>query len=251
MFIPFEIIKGKEVVDRTGKKRKMMFKGVASNMDTGADMDGEILDPNGFDYTQFLKSGHINYNHMSSKDPLAIVGEPTAASVVDNKFIIEGYLYEESELAQKIYKAAEILEKSGSTRRLGFSIEGNAILRDPANKKLIKKAAITNVAIAPTPKNAGTSMELVKGLQFDIVKSVSDNIIVDSVSDGNRLLIDSNLNIDIVKSDSIVMSNDDFQKAITMVASEINKGEIVSGVEIIKSHFGGFRQILNGSLWSN
>lgn len=249
MFIPFEIVKGKECVDSKGKKRKMVFKGIASNMNTGEDMDGEILDPNGFDYSGFLKSGHINYNHMASRDPLAIVGEPTSAKVVNNEFHIEGFLYEESELAQKIYKAAEILEKSGSTRRLGFSIEGNARQRDPHNKKKITKADITNVAIAPTPKNAGTSMELVKGLTFEHVESVTNDMVIDVTADGERVLINDKLQVEIVKAHEVVLTEDEFNKAMRVAADAATNGDILGGQEIIKSGLSTFRGIFNKTLW--
>lgn len=248
MFIPFTFVKG-EVTDSKGKKRKMLFKGVASNMKTGADMDGEILDPNGFDYTHLLKSGHINWNHQASKDPMAIVGEPTSAKVVNNEFHIEGFLYDESELAQKIYKTAEMLEKSGSTRRLGFSVEGNATERDPINKKHVKKASIMNVAIAPTPKNAGTYMALVKGFEYDSVESLCDNIIVDVTSDGERALINKSFDIAIVKDRSIVISDEVFTNAVVSISKAIEDGDIVSGVDIIKSEISSFTPILNRTLW--
>ena len=48
-----------------------------------------------------------------------------------------------------------------------MSIEGKALERDPMNPKRITKALITGLAITPTPVNANTSLDLVKGIQKD------------------------------------------------------------------------------------
>ena len=246
MFVPIEFMKGKEVPDKKGKKRKMVFKGIASTPKTGADLDGEILEPTGFDYSPLLKSGHINWNHMAAKDPMAIVGEPTGASVSNGDFHIEGFLYDDSELAQKIYKAAEMLDKSGSTRKLGFSIEGMATERDPSNKKRITKAKIMNVAICPTPKNEGTIFNIVKGMEF--VEDGSD-MIIDVVNGDERVMIDKSFNIAIIKANALVISDDDFQKSVVTISNSIKDGILTEGIDEIKSHIASFKQALNGTVW--
>ncbi len=247
-FVPIEFYKG-EVTDKSGKKRKMLFKGTASNSNTGKDMDGEHLDVNGFNFQPFLKSGHINWNHLAQKDPMAIVGEPTGAKVVNNEFIIEGFLYEDSELAKSIYKAAEMLEKSGSTRKLGFSVEGNATERDPLDKKKIKKATILNVAIAPTPKNAGTSFSLVKAFEYESESSNMGDMILDIESGDERLMMDKSFNLAIIKKGEIVIGNDEFTKSVLMVANAIKTGKVIEGVEAIKKQMASFSQILGGTAW--
>lgn len=249
VFVPIEFIKGGGT-DKAGKKVPMKFKGVASTMKTGADMDGEILDPRGFDFLPLLKSGHINWNHQAMKDPMAIVGEPTSAKVIGDEFHIEGILYSDSELANKIYKAAEIMEKSGSTRKLGFSIEGNATERDKLNKKLIKKATIMNVAICPTPKNAGTAFEIVKAFEFEKANTdFSDDMIIDTINGDERVLIDSKFNIEIVKATATVIKHDDFQKYVLDINDSIEKGFVLSGIDEIKCHIATFKQALNGTIW--
>lgn len=246
LFVPMELIKG-EHTGKTGKKSNMKFKGIASNPKTGEDLDGEILDVNGFDYSLLLKSGHINWNHQAQKDPMAIVGEPTAAMVKNNEFHIEGMLYSESELANKIYKAAEMLEKSGSTRKFGFSIEGMPIERDAKNKKHIKKAKILNIAICPTPKNAGTEMQLVKGLEFDTL--LNSNYLIDQVCGDDRVIIDKSFNISIIKSSDTIIEDSIFQKSVVEISDAISKGYIVSGLDEIKRRISSFRQALNCTVW--
>src|SRR5690606_2837507 len=53
-------------------------------------------------------------------------------------------------------------------RRMGFSIEGKALDRDPLNPKRITKARITGVAITASPKNPNTLMSIVKGEYSDL-----------------------------------------------------------------------------------
>lgn len=247
MFIPFELVKGKEICDKNGKKRKMLFKGTASTAEK--DLDGETLDPNGFDYSIFMKSGHINWNHQSSKDPLAIIGEPTKAIVKNNKFEIEGFLYEDSELAKKVYKLQDIFEKSSSTRRLGFSIEGNAIERDPLNKKYVKKALIMNVAIAPTPKNLGTSMSLVKAFEYESITSVADNIITDIVHDGERIIMNKAFDILMTKSTAIIVSDTKFKEHVLTIHKAIEAGSVSCDIDEIKQHLSKFRSELDSTVW--
>ena len=144
----------------------MKIGGIASTMTT--DTDGETLDPRGFVLDYFLKSGYLNWNH-GAKDPSAFVGRPTKASIKEGQLNIEGYLFDDSERAQEVYKLAEILEKEGLN--LGFSIEGIALERGSTDKnnilyKNVTKALITGCAITPNPKNAGTIANIIKGNSF-------------------------------------------------------------------------------------
>lgn len=157
-FIPAEFSKG----EKNGKQ-EMYVKGVASS--EVEDSDGETLVPAGYDLTPLLNKGFLNYNHQAGKDPDAIIGEPTKAEIINNgkELYIEGFLYPDSESAQKTYKLAQVLEKNSPNRRMGFSIEGKALERDPLNPKRITKARITGVAITPCPKNPNTLLSIMKG----------------------------------------------------------------------------------------
>lgn len=195
VFIPLELEKAGDGDDRYGN---MKFKGIASNPNFGDDKQGEWLDPSGFQLEQFLREGTINYHHLWPDKPLTIIGEPTLAKVTKgNEFYIEGKLYKDSPVARDVYDLAEILEKNSETRRLGFSIEGKALARDPKNKGRITKAKITNCAITPAPICPGTKMELIKG-GFDDLKFQEDGkeLIID-VTDANgiRYTVDNDLNI--------------------------------------------------------
>lgn len=240
-FIPVTIEKAES--GKNGEKSKMMVKGIASTLDK--DSDGEILDPNGFDLGFFMKSGFLNWHHQSKGDPSSIVGEPTKAEVRNNELYIEGELYNDSPLAQKVWDLGQLLEKSGSKRRLGFSVEGSIIETNPVNKKYITKARIIGCAITPTPKNSNTLMNIMKGefiedeeLEFDIEKSVNggeiEYIIDITKPNGERVTVDKSFNIKIEKgldTDSgralipeDVEGKKQKKEALTVIAAGYEKG---------------------------
>lgn len=195
VFVPMDII------EKSGKdgKTEMVIKGVASTRHK--DTDDEILEPDGFDVSKFLKSGFLNYNHLASKDPSMIIGEPTKAVAKNGELYIEGVLYEDSEMAQKVYQTAKVLKKGSKTRSFGFSIEGKALERDPFNPKRITKASITGCAITPSPKNPGTNMLVKGGIDaMDFSPEDGSEFLIDVTDeDGTRITVDKNFRIE--KSD--------------------------------------------------
>lgn len=164
---PAELVKAK---DKEGKS-VMRMGGIASTIDK--DSDGEFLDPTGFDLKPFLEKGTINWHHQTRKSPSAIVGEPFKAQITKKGLYLEADLYKSSEVAQEIYKTAQVLEKDSKTRRLGFSIEGSVLERGSEDKTdpeyyNVKKAVITGCAITHMPKNPKTFANIIKGEGADI-----------------------------------------------------------------------------------
>jgi len=214
-FIPLEFEKAKN--SKTGQE-DMCIKGIASTADR--DSDGEILDPSGFELDYFLKNGFVNWHHQSKNDPNAVIGEPTKASITKGGLYIEALLYKDSELAKKVWDLAQTLEKSGSNRRLGFSIEGKVLERDTLDDKYVKKAKITGVAVTPSPKNSNTLVDIIKGEysdwdDSDDLYAITDNsanggtvVIVDVVKpNGDRLIVDRNYNIKVISKSMTTASN--------------------------------------------
>lgn len=207
VFLPFEIIeKAGE-----GDKKEMKIRGVAST--SKQDSDEETLEPDGFDVSKFLKSGFFNYNHLASRDPSTIIGEPTKAVAKNGELHVEGFLYPDSEMACKVYDAAKVLKKSSKTRAFGFSIEGKALERDPLNPKRITKASITGCAITPSPKNPGTKLEIFKGGidAMDFSPEDGSEYLIDVTDQfGVRTTVDRNFVIEkSQKSEPIVDKEDD------------------------------------------
>jgi hypothetical protein len=190
----------------------MKIKGVASTIDV--DSDQEILEPSGFILDKFLSTGFLNYNHKSSTDPTSIVGEPTKAYVDKNGLLVEGFLYPDSKKAVDLWDTIKTVRNNSSNRRIGMSIEGKALERDPLNPKRITKALITGCAITPTPKNAHTLVEVMKGevdyedYEYEVIKADQSanggNIeyIIDVIDEkGFRRTVDKDFNISIKKMD--------------------------------------------------
>lgn len=222
-FVPIEISKAKTA----SGEQVMKIGGIASTMDK--DTDEEILDPNGFDLSYFLNQGYLNWNHQAKDNPAAIVGEPTKAEIRNNQLYIEGILYNENPLAQKVWDLANTIKKSSKKRSLGFSIEGKAIERgcgpqyldkaqtiinpeyDPVKWKQIKRAAISGCAITPSPKNPSTVLDVLKGnatgfedshneLDFLLNDNLeaTKNIIDITKPNGDRIVVDNNYSINII-----------------------------------------------------
>lgn len=197
MFVPVSVIeKGKK--DENGLPEQLLIEGVASNASdpNKFDKDNQWLDVNGYDFTPFLKSGFFNLEHKGREDYTNILGEPTKAYVKNNKFHVEGFLYKDNPKAVAVYQLGQILRKSGSTRRIGYSIEGQALEKDPKDPRRITKARITGCAITISPKNDGTEL-MFKGGDGGFEYEGDGEFLVDVTDDqGNRFTVDRNLNFE-------------------------------------------------------
>ena len=184
------------------------FKGKASSRKQ--DSQGETLDPETFDISEFKV---INWNHQSSKDASAYVGEPTKVEIKNGEMFIEGELFPEMDMTKHIVALMKALKKRG--KNLCLSIEGKVVERGSEDKnsplyKIIKRAKITGCAITPNPINSDTFCELIeKGFvsdwmedeeALDIVKSyiskslnenlnggVADNISIEDIAEKHNV----------------------------------------------------------------
>lgn len=174
--MPCDIEKAKKDTD---EKPVMRMKGIASGL--ARDSDGEFLEPEGFDLDFFLSGGMVNWHHQAKVDPLANIGEPEIAKIVPEGLYVECMLYDDSKLANSVYELGQLLEKNSKTRRLGFSIEGKVLERDPLDETRITKAKITGLAITHIPKNPATLCEIMKGERdgFDMEWEDSDDFDID------------------------------------------------------------------------
>lgn len=240
-FVPATFEKGGEA------DGKMKVKGVCSS--AVEDADGEILEPNGFDFSPLMKSGFFNYNHRGNKDPGAIIGEPTGARIVNagKDFEIEGFLYP-NEQGKATYSLGKTLEAYSPNRRLGWSIEGQVLERDPMNPKRIKKARITGVAITPCPKNPNTLLSIVKGdyqeqfveLDDEGEKEVDE---IKKQATEKSMVVDTDINPESVESkkrptpesSSFLKKSDIYEKIITAYPDSIEKAEQIYSL-IIKTN---------------
>lgn len=158
LFLPINMADLKKSL--SGNEKGNYVRGWASTPDL--DRQEDIIDPKGIDATQLFQHGYVNYEHDSSK----IVGYPTANSYVDvnNGLFVETKLDMDSPYAREMWDKAQSIAKSGSSERLGYSVEGK-VLRDPNNPRVISKAIITGLALTIDPANPNATWEaLVKSM---------------------------------------------------------------------------------------
>lgn len=212
----------------------MKIRGICSS--EVEDADGEILEPSGFDFAPLLSTGFFNYNHRGNKDPGAIIGEPTHASVINSgkDLSIEGFLYPNAQ-GKATWELGNTLQNFSSKRRLGWSIEGQVIERDPMNPKRIKRARITGVAITPCPKNPNTFVDILKGDYQEAF--VDSDVDLEQMSFDLEVEKAMGTNVDInpesieskkrptKKSNRILKKSDVYEKIITNYSCDFEKAE--------------------------
>lgn len=146
----FEIIEKSDSQD-AGEVALRRIGGFCSTEDL--DRQGEIVVAKGLDFSEFVKFDWFNDNHRQDTD--AGLGYPTDARLEKGRWWTEGYLIAGYPPSDRIWEMAKALQKTGGTRRLGFSIEGKVIERDGRNK--ILRAKIRDVAITRVPVNTSCS----------------------------------------------------------------------------------------------
>jgi hypothetical protein len=132
------------------------------------DQEGEKLLQRGLDFAPFLETGYFNDNH--GRDTGAAVGKPVRAELRKlpdghQGWYVEGPLYDNPR-ALAIRDLAMTLERSGdAARKLGFSVEGQILDRDPEDPTTVRRAIVREVAITRCPTNRHATLQrLVKSL---------------------------------------------------------------------------------------
>ena len=219
LYADIDIEKSSSKQTDEGRYSNMIFSGIAS--DDTKDAEGEILDPKGFIYDRFLKSGLINLDHLPSRSPINKsrfwIGEPIEAYVKDGKFFVKGRLWEKSPEARAFWDKCVEMKESGSSRKPGMSVEGKALERDSKNPNRITKALITNVALTMTPVNPSTFVDIQKSRRRLIG---NNNVLFEWKNENNELIqIDKDFNCKLKKS---VGNIEDFG----VICTSFQKGEI-------------------------
>lgn len=151
--------------DRSGKR---WVQGIAST--NSRDLQGEIVDQNGIDFSYFLKYGYFNNDHKPGFENK--IGQPTECKVTKNGLWVKGFLFEGNKVADDVWSLLTTLEKSGATRKVGFSVQGKVQRREG---NLIRKCWIQDIAITPAPVNHATWCEIAKSLsaqKWDLTKNL-------------------------------------------------------------------------------
>lgn len=156
--LPFDVIKSAN--SSSGEWR---IGGYAST--SSEDRQGDEIIQKGLDYSDFVNFGWFNFDHHND----IILGYPDKdkCRIDSHGLYVEGTLLKGVESAKNIWETALALKNSNSDRKLGFSVEGAVLQRNPAGK--IVKAKVYNVAITPNPVNTTCTWDaIVKSFTTDI-----------------------------------------------------------------------------------
>jgi len=148
---------------------KRWVQGIASTDAT--DLQGEVVLQKGIDTEYFLSHGFFNYDHRPGAE--FKIGEPTECKLTAKGLWVKGFLYEGKKAADDMWEHFTSLSKSGSKRKVGFSIEGR-VLRKSGN--VIEKCWLQDIAVTPSPVNVTTWAEVAKSLSaqtWDRTKQVA------------------------------------------------------------------------------
>lgn len=166
-FVPATAIE----ITKSGKKDgKRWIQGIAST--DSRDLQGEIVDQNGIDFSYFLRHGYFNHDHKAG--PENKVGQPTECKLSKNGMWVKGFLFKNHKMADHYWELMHSLESSESDRKVGFSIQGK-VKRREGNR--IAECWIQDVALTPAPVNTTTWAEIAKSLsaqQWDLSKAEDD-----------------------------------------------------------------------------
>lgn len=158
---------GSKGADKSGKR---WIQGIAST--DGRDLQGEIVAQSGIDFSYFLKHGYFNNDHKPGFENK--VGQPTECRVTKDGLWVKGFLFEGNKISDEIWDMIKALKQSGSSRKVGFSIQGKVKRREG---NTIKECWIQDIAITPAPVNPATWAEVAKSLsaqKWDISKSLDE-----------------------------------------------------------------------------
>lgn len=151
-WIPADCIKAEETAD--GKRT---IRGLASA--ETLDLQGEKVIQKGIDYSYFLKSGFIVDDHKTGVENR--VGEPLDAKITTKGLEITALIYKGKERSDYWWEHLKAIERSGSKRPVGFSIEGRV---QKKRNNIIEKCWLSNVAITTNPVCVDTFASIVKSL---------------------------------------------------------------------------------------
>jgi hypothetical protein len=146
-----------ESISKADKDGKRWIQGIAST--SHRDLQGEVVDQKGIDFSYFLTDGYINDDHKDG--PEHKVGEATECKMTPKGLFIKGFLYKGKERAEYWWEHINTLAANESKRKVGFSIQGKILRRQG---RTILKCWLQDVAITASPVNTNTWAEICKSL---------------------------------------------------------------------------------------
>ena len=141
------------------------FEGLVSTEDEDLQLD--VTDQKGVGWDYFAKHGIFNWEH--GNEPKDLVGLPlevrqNAVFKGRKGTYVKGRLLLKQARGREIYDAMQSYRASGTGRRMGLSIQGRALLRDPLNRRRIIKSLVNKVSFTVQPMNTETCVDLIKSI---------------------------------------------------------------------------------------
>lgn len=126
------------------------------------DQQGETIIQKGLDLTPIdKKRGILNWDHQ--RGPENTIGVLDGYQRTAKGLHIEGRLFKNHTKAKAVREIMESLAE-GDRGRIGLSVEGKILERDPLNPTIIKKCRISAVALTMNPVNTDTFADIVKSM---------------------------------------------------------------------------------------
>lgn len=154
------------------------------------DTQGETVIQKGIDFDPLLTTGYINWDHLDIRKGGSewYIGEPTDARIVEHHGVpalrVEGFIYNDpanKPQSEAAWGHLMVTAKSGSGRRMGWSIQGAAMARRDG---IILKSVVNDLALTAKPIVRQTTVdfhEIAKSLGPDgrlpatmLAKAVAD-----------------------------------------------------------------------------
>jgi len=164
-YVPFDVRKSED-------SEEMLFGGFVSS--EREDLEGEEVIQKGLNFDPFVSRGWFNENHESSLSGGGVVGVPVENQSVQwlskgqldplnrtevdrGGWYVMGQMLDTPQ-GKSIFDIASALQKAGTSRRLGMSLEGNVTKR---NGQQVEEADVHNIALTQRPVNPDTTVEVI------------------------------------------------------------------------------------------
>ncbi len=229
-WLPAQIVE--KANPKTGKIKRVI-QGIASTSDR--DLQGETVEQLGIDYEYFTKHGYFNDDHKTGNENR--VGEPTDVKLTKNGLFVRGILYEGpgKERADAIWNHMNALDSNGSSRRMGFSIEGKIVRRAGTS---VRKCWLQNIAVTAAPVNTKTWAEIVKSLAANKPLHCADEDEEKALAvGGGHPVVPESLDRDKKNTYSPVQKGLEFDEVALLVKSEISDISDEGAVDVAKVIF--------------
>lgn len=160
-----------------GEDGHFRVRGLAST--ETVDQQGEIIIQKGMDLTPIeQRKGILNWDHQ--KGPENTIGLLDGYQQTDKGLYVEGRLFKNHSKAKAVREIMESLDK-GDRGRMGLSVEGKILERDPTNPMVIRRCQINAVALTMNPVNQSTYMDVIKSmsgseLDFEAEAEVNEDL---------------------------------------------------------------------------